>query len=546
MSSFQLPKLLEHQEIVSEFIVTRANSGVFLGVGGGKTNTVLASLFKARPQGHILVVAPKNIARSTWLDEIDKWSYPIRTKSLIVNEQDKLLNRKQRLALYEQIPTDPPTMYFINQDLIDDLVKNMPVIKMQNGRTPSGRIRYKQSIQWPFATIVIDESQGFKNPSSTRFKALTKIQSAVERMILLTGTPTPNGLLDLWAQVYLLDQGQALGQKFSEYRERYFTADMFVDGRAVRWKINGASAEAEIYAKIKHLVMSAKNVTLPLPPVSYTEYKVRMDPDLHQAYKDFATQSVLDIIPQGTSKPEAREIIAANAGALRTKLLQFASGTLYLDEFDDSGNRVEIEDTQLTTIKGKTTAYELLHSAKIEMLDYLIRNTGGSPTMVAYRYRSDQAELTRQLTKLGHTVETFDGSRAMVAKWNAGLIPIMLLQPASAGHGLNLQDGGHDLVWYTLPDSLEHWVQTNGRLYRIGQKHPVNISYLTTHGTLDTRQPAMLAIKQDAMDRLVDAVEIDSGNAHSMYASSQLLEELDAIAYENIEDEIGGLDNYPY
>ena len=237
---------MPHQQQAVDFIASRQASGVWLGVGSGKTVTALSALQHIRPIGHILVIAPVAIARSTWLDEIEERGFNIRTRSLIVDERDRKLNKRARLERIRQVFTDPPTMYFINQDLISrspdkrckvchgdglkgractacqtGLVDQMPVQKI---RGPDGKFR--DTIIWPFQTVIIDESQEFKSHASIRFKGLKKVRPAITKFIELTGTPAPNGLEDLWSQIYLLDQGQALGATITEFRCRWFTPKM--------------------------------------------------------------------------------------------------------------------------------------------------------------------------------------------------------------------------------------------------------------------------------------------------------------------------------
>jgi len=475
--TFTMPTLLPHQEVVRDWIIRNPKCGIFLTMGGGKSLCTLSALAHVRPAGHILVVAPINIARSTWVDEIDKWGFPLRAQSLIVDDRDRKLSRAQRLQRYEEIWNSSPTMYFINVDLIKDLIDNMP----------TQRINGKKTIMWPFQTVIIDESQTLKGYDGVRFKALKKIAPATVRFIELTGTPTPNGLEDLWSQMYLLDGGLALGENITAYRTRYFEPDLVMQGQVKRWKPR-PGAEQEIYARVKHKVMSAQNTSIPMPEVSIDDVSIVLDKDALEAYKDFSKELVLDLADPDPKNPGTITITADNAAILYGKQLQFASGTLYTD---DEHN------------------YAVIHQEKLAMADYLIRNNGGSPVLIAYRFKSQRDQLMKYLGDAGHAVETFSGSRDMISRWNAGTIPVMLLQPASAGHGLNLQDGGHTLIWYSLPDSLEHYQQTNARLARMGQQHPVQIWRLITKGTRDEKMPAMLERKDLVQRGLLDAVQVE-------------------------------------
>ncbi|MFD4946617.1 SNF2-related protein [Streptomyces sp. NPDC058409] len=600
--------LMPHQQQIHDFLVDNPFAGAWLGVGAGKTLTTLRVLQTVRPMGHILVIAPVAIARSTWIDEIEKWGFPIRTKSLIVNDNDKKLSKKKRLERFREVFTDPPTMYFVNQELLTqpsqgtrlitpapstaagpaispeaaeildlvqargplsrdeliteyrDLVTSNPgnpipakskihiwiqelfrsalvTREVHDCRTCAGAgcaecrlglvdqmpvqdINGQKTIIWPFQTVIIDESQGFKSHGSQRFKALKQVRPAMKRLIELTGTPSPNGLHDLWSQVYLLDEGRALGQNITVFRDRWFVPKM-VPGTTTpaKW-IPTANAEAEIHQAISHLVMSAQNTSLQLPALTIQDVNVTLPPDLLQAYKEFKRDLVLDVVrtytdDDGKLMQSVESIIAENQAVLTSKLMQFASGTLYTADPDDPAT------------KGR---YQVIHDKKIEMTEYLARNSGGEPVLIAYHFKSDKEQLLTRLRKAGFDAQGFDGSRDMVRRWNAKQIPVMLLHPAAAGHGLNLQHGGSTLIWYTLPFSLEHYLQTNGRLYRTGQTKPVTIHRLIAKGTQDERMPSVLAGKQQVQDDLIEAVSGD------FVAEQALLAALEEEIREDLND----------
>ena len=561
---------MPHQQQAVDFIASRPASGVWLGVGAGKTITALSALQCIRPIGHILVIAPVAIARSTWLDEIEERGFNICTRSLIVDERDRKLSKKQRLERIRQVFTDPPTMYFINQDLITrspdkrckvchgnglkdgvctacqtGLVDQMPVQKL---RGPDGKLR--DTIIWPFQTVIIDESQEFKGHDSHRFKALKMVRPAITRFIELTGTPAPNGLEDLWSQIYLLDQGQALGATITEFRRQWFTPKM-IPGQTVPvgWDPN-PGAEQQIHQAISHLVMSAQNTAVVLPPLTIENVHVKLPAHLMDAYKAFKRELVIEVVNEAAQRkaeraydqwvqhspqPEAqvirdhlatltgpalsdayekfkagmiqdflqdpdaqliKTVIAENQAVLTSKLMQFASGTLYTADPDDPST------------KGQ---YEILHDEKIQMAEYLIRNNGGDPMLVAYHFKSDREQLMLKLNKAGIKAEIFDGSREMTQRWSNKQIQVMLIHPASAGAGLNLQHGGSTMIWYTMPFSLKHYLQTNGRLFRTGQTMPVRIYQLITKGTQDERMPVVLQTKELTQDRLIRAVDVEQG-----------------------------------
>lgn len=435
--------------LINDYIVTH------------NTRITLSALYDLNPTGHVLVIAPINIAKSTWIDEIKKWNMPLRYKSLILNEKGKKLTRKKRLELYEQVLNEPPTIYFINRDLVADLVENCPV---RNGHKI-----------WAFPNVIIDELQSFKSYSSERFKALQKVRPCIQRLIGLTGTPTPKGLMDLWAEIYLMDQGQRLGKNITTYRNTFFFPGRRVNNIPVEW-IPKPNAEDYIHNAISDIVISMKNTNLTLPPV-YNDINVYMDPDEEDVYKRMMRDKVLEVAP-------GQKIMAANAAVLTAKLSQMASGALYID---NKHNFVKI------------------HTKKLEICEYIINNTG-SPVLIAYHFQSDKAMLLEYLKKAGINVKAFDGSPNMIYEWNAGKIPVMLLQPASAGHGLNLQDGGHTLIWYTIPWSLEEYLQTNARLHRQGQQHTVVIHHLLTYGTIDHKILASIKKKDMSQQALLEAV----------------------------------------
>lgn len=462
--------LHEYQIQAKNFIIQHRYSGLFLDVGMGKSLITLAALSEL-PKAHTLILAPKVIARATWMDEIQKWKAPLKYRSLIVNKNDKQLNKKQRHEAYEQVLHDPPMVYFLNRDLIADCVNYY--LKNHNNT-------------WPFEYVIIDESQGFKSPQSTRFKALKKVRPAIYRLVELTGTPTPNGLMDLWSQIYLLDQGYNLGKNITTYRRNFFIPVRYYHNFPVKWnpiKRDNYDAEKDIYQRIKPFVISMKNTKLKLPPVTYAKDKVFMTPDEEKIYNQMAKKFVLQVSP-------TMEVTAKNKGVLSNYLSQMASGSLYVD---------------------KNQSFVKIHDQKLERTQYIIDNTP-SPVLVVYHYKSDLKMLTDFFRNNKQPYVIFDGSPELIKKWNDGKIPVLLLQPASAGFGINLQKGGHTIIWYTLPLSLEQYIQTNGRLARQGQKYPVVIHQLITNKTVDERILYSLHHKDLSQTTLMNAVQftIDS------------------------------------
>ena len=473
--------LHSYQQYAMQFVKSHPYCGLFLEMGLGKTSIVLEALWELNPPCHVLIIAPKTIARCTWENEIDKWQMNIRTKSLLVNQNGKDLTRKKRIELYNSIPTNQnPTVYFINREKITDLVKHFPDKK------------------WPFPIVIIDESQSFKAYNTARFKALKSVRPYIHRLVLLTGSPAPNGLMDLWSQIYLLDMGKRLGINITRYRNVFFNPGRVVNGYPIEWYPkpyiigndgrplcdeygNLLPAKEVIYRQIDDLVISMKNTYIKLPSITYHNMMGKMTTDEYDMYKTMMKNSVIDI-------DQDTQIEAVNAAVLSAKLSQMASGALYTEP--------------------KKGEFAVIHKQKLEMAEYLVRNTD-SPVIIAYHFRSDKEMLLNHFQNLPTPVpcEVFDGSPEMERRWNQKQIPVMLIQPASCGFGLNLQEGGHTLIWYTIPWSLEHYEQTNARIYRQGQKEPVIIHHLMMEKTIDTKILKAIEKKDLSQQELLSAIE---------------------------------------
>lgn len=481
-------QLHDYQETAKNFILNHPKCGLFLDMGLGKSLITLSALDQLNPNHHVLVIAPINIARSVWIDEIHKWDFKLRYKSLIVNDRDVKLTKKARHQRYMEALTEPPTIYFLNRELVPDLVD----FYVNHRKDSKRKAQFVYPEGWIFKTVIIDELQSFKSHSAERFHALKCIQPCIERFIGLTGTPTPNGLMDLWSQIYLMDQGQRLGHTITAYRKQYFMEGMIVNGYPVSWNpLPGA--EEQIYESIRDLVMSAENTNLNLPDCIFRDIMVHMDASEQKLYKEFMQSYVLEF-------GQEQEVTAANAAVLSSKLSQIASGAIYLDNENETA---------------KTKEYKIIHEKKLEMLKYLIDNTNKS-VLVAYHFKSDKDMILNYFKKIKHPdpVIVFDGSADMIKRWNEGTIPILLVQPASAGHGLNLQYGGHTLIWYTLSWSLEEYQQTNKRLHRQGQTEPVTIYHLLTEKTIDDKILNALKQKDLTQQTLLDAVQITIQDFH--------------------------------
>lgn len=457
-----------YQKQIVEFAVNTPACGLFLPCGAGKTLITLTTLTRIRPNGHTLIVGPKPVVRATWIDEINKWNLPFRTKSLVVNNNGKTLTRKKREERFEELMHEPPTTCFINAENVPKLVD------------------YFKKKPWPFPIVVLDEAQMFKSPSSRRFKALMSVRNQIARIIELSGTPTPNSLEDLWALIALLDGGARLGPNITTYRTTYFTpGNIIVNNFPATWNLR-PGWDRYIYQAIRDIVVSLPTNNVRLPECTINDEYVEMTKEEMTLYREMKKECVLEIqqsYPDGSFTTS--EIIAANAAVLSSKLQQMASGTLYTDR---EGN------------------YACLHDHKLHRTLDIIQQAG-SPVLIAYQFRCDERRIREYLNSQGIAAQTFDGTPEMVRRWNEGDIPAMLLHPASAGHGLNLQTGpGSTIIWYTQPWSLEEYIQTNARIHRQGQTKPVIIHRLICKNTVDKKIIERLSMKNQTQNSLIEAV----------------------------------------
>lgn len=469
-------KLHDYQEYCKNRIIRQRAIGLFMDCGTGKTLTTLSALNELQLPHHVLIIAPKTIAKSTWTDEIKKWGFNLRTISLVVDKKGRDLTKKKRHALYSEIENNPPSIYIISRDVLTDLIENTPI--------------------WYFPTVVIDEIQGFKNHASVRFKALKKIRPHIWKLIGLTGTPQPNGLMDLWAPMYLIDEGASLGKNITKYRNTYFNPNphILVNGYPVKWDPK-PGAENFIHQVIKPWVVSVKNTAIKLPPLIEKNTYVEMSDFEMKDYNKFKREKVFDIT---SIEGDIDTIIAQNAATLAGKLHQLASGFLYKDR--------ELWESP------KIPEYYSIHKRKLDALEHII-NTSSGNILILYHYTADLINIKEKLTQLGFkegmtqpNFQVFDKSGLMQQQWNNKEINIMLLQPQSAGHGINIQHGGYTLIWYSIPTSLEMYQQANARLYRQGQTHTTFIHNIITKDTIDEKFLANLERKASEQESLKDAV----------------------------------------
>lgn len=421
------------------------------GLGTGKTVTTLTAvdrlLHDELEDGPVLVIAPKRVAENTWSKEADKWEHlrHLRVSRVMGTAAER------RAAL-----SAPADLYVVNREnvvwLVDELGKS-----------------------WRFPVVVIDELSSFKSAQAKRFKALRRVRGRIRRIIGLTGTPRPNGLEDLWAELYLLDQGARLGRTLTAFRRDYLTPDR-MSGHIVYSYRPQEGAEAKVYDLIADICMSIKKEdVLSLPGQIYEDVEIPCPPALLRQYKQFERDKVLECLD------DDGEIIAGNAAALTNKLLQFANGAIY----DEDGKVHE------------------LHAAKLDALEELLEEAGGEPVLLLYAYKHD-ADRIRQRIKC----RALDTPQDM-DDWNAGKIPVALAHPASIGHGLNLQEGGHITVWFGLPWSLELYQQANERLNRPGQRHVCRVYHLILNGTHDRRVLQSLKNKDRGQEGALNALRLE-------------------------------------
>ncbi len=435
-----------------QHILDTSHCGLFLEMGLGKTVSTLTAIdtliFEELEIDTVLVIAPKRVVESVWAEEIHKWDHLKRLKAVkIIGDQSQRISAVKTKA----------HIYLISRDNIAWLCGHFGGVL-------------------PYSVLVIDELSSFKNPQAVRFKALRKAQPSFHRVIGLTGTPAPNGLIDLWSQIYLLDRGDRLGKFITAYREVYFKPDK-KNGSIVYSYALKKENEAAIHDKIKDICisMSAKDY-LDLPGRITNIVKIDMPADIRKKYDDFERDKVLELV----SASQDDVIPALSAAALSNKLLQFANGAVY----DEDG------------------IAHVFHDLKIDALKEIIEEAGGKPVLIAWTFRSDLVRLKEAIKGLRELKDNRD-----INDWNAGKIPVLAMHPASGGHGLNLQAGGHIIVWFGQNWSLELEQQFNARLDRQGQEQTVIIHKLVMNGTIDQDVIRALESKNDTQQELMEAVK---------------------------------------
>ncbi len=445
-----------YQHTAVDHIIDNTHNALFLEMGLGKTVSTLTAakrlMFEELEISSVLVVAPKRVAESVWDAEAEKWEHlnGLTFSKIIGNEKER------RKALQKKAD-----IYLISRDNIAWLCG------LYGGQ------------MLPYGMLVIDELSSFKNPKSVRFKALRAVQPSFKRVVGLTGTPAPNGLIDLWSQVYLLDRGERLGKFIGNYRDNYFKPDKRNGAIVFNYKLSPDS-EARIHNKISDICMSMKAADyLDLPGRVDNIIKLKFPASLQKQYNDFEREQVISLF---SDLGEDKEISAVNAAALSNKLLQFANGAIY------DGDKVA----------------HVVHNLKIEATKELIEDANGKPVLIAWTYRSDMHRLKEALKKYNPRELKTDQD---IKDWNEGKIQVLMMHPASGGHGLNLQAGGNIIVWFGHTWSLELVQQLDARLDRQGQKNVVVINKLVAMGTEDETVIKAQETKGITQSGLMEAVK---------------------------------------
>ena len=452
--------LHDYQEVTKDFIIRTPYAAVILDMGMGKTATTLSAvnelMFDRFEVTKVLVIAPLRVANTVWSDEIEQWS------ELRHLRYSKIVGTPKQRKVALQKDAD---IYIVNRENLPWLVEQC-------------------SPYFKWDMVVIDELSSFKSWQSKRFKAFMAMRPYMKRVVGLTGTPSSNGLMDLFAEFKVIDGGERLGRFIGEFRSRYFEEGRR-NGNIVYEYIPMDYAECQIQDKISDITISMKALDyLDMPELISTKKLVRMTEKEKEKYSQFKKEYVLSVL-------DGLEVTAANAASLTNKLVQLSNGAVYSDDH--------------TVVP--------LHEQKLDALEDILESANGEPVLVAYWFKHDLARIIGRLEKLkvkNRVLKTEEDIR----EWNKGNVSVGLLHPAGAGHGLNLQKGGHHLVWFCLTWSLELYQQTNARLWRQGQEsETVVIQHIVTEGTIDEEILKALENKDAQQERLIEAVKAQVGGA---------------------------------
>lgn len=449
-----------YQTRLKDFIIDNPYAFLTVDMGLGKTVTTLTAIQELKDTyveiSRVLVIAPKSVAENTWTSECAKWDHLAHLRVSVV-----MGTETQRIKAL----TTPADIYVINRDNVAWLVS--------------------AQMGWPFDTVIIDESSSFKNPQARRFKALRKVRPRIRRLILLTGTPSPNGHMDLWAQMWLIDMGKRLGKNLTTFRTRYFKPGRSNGHVVYDWHLRPGAAD-EISELMSDVTVSLKAEDwLEVPDLIETDIRIALSPQEMRTYKQFERDQIMSM--------DGRDIEALTAAALANKLLQYTGGAMY--------------DTEHGWVP--------FHDAKMRALEDIIETAGDEPVLVFYQFKHELARLQERFKPLQPV--TFSGEPDILRDWNSGRIRLLLCQPASVQYGLNMQSGGHIIVWYTPTWNLEQYQQANARLHRQGQERPVLCYRLICEGTVDNRVVDAVAGKDSAQESLLRMIrEICAENCNKM------------------------------
>lgn len=436
-----------YQREALQFLIDNPAAGLFQDMGMGKTVTVLSYLDVLKNDylelGKCLIIAPKRVAEDTWPTEIRKWKHLENLSFIEIRGTPK--QRQEAL-------TRDADLYIITRDLIAWLVDYL-------------------NTDWMFDTVILDELSSFKSHQSQRFKKLRTVRPRINRIVGLTGTPAPNGYMDLWSQIFLLDRGERLGKTITEFRRNYFHA--WLRPSFTEYEIK-EGAQTIIDKQIEDICLSMKAQDyLPMKEPTYIDRVVDLSVKERRIYNKMERDALIELEGEGV-------ITALSAAAVSNKLLQLANGAIY----DENKKAIEIHDKKLQTLE------ELIEEAK------------GEPVLVFYSYKSDVARIQARIPE-ARKLET----EKDISDWNAQKIPVMVAHPASAGHGLNLQQGGSIIIWFGLPWSLELYLQANARLFRQGQTKAVRIYHLITNDTMDGEVIKALQVKNTTQEQLLNSLK---------------------------------------
>lgn len=443
----------DYQTRAIDWCLNHPRCGLFLPMGAGKTVITLSAISKLKQKGEVnkvLIIAPVRVARTTWPAEIKKWDH---TKSLTYSLIDGDAKKRTR-ALEKEAD-----IYIIGKELVVWLCETV-------GKN------------WPFDMVVVDELSTFKNPQTQRFKALKKQVKKFKRFIGLTGTPAPRGIPDLWSQIYLIDAGTRLGKSIGSFRKTYLIPERSNGYIVYSWAVR-VGAQKEIEEKIGDVVMSLdSNECVELPDINYINVSIVLPKTVKKRYDKFKKDLVLELA--------TTDISASNLGVLCGQLLQFTSGQIYTHD--------------------PSLPVETIHDEKLKALNDILTSANGEPVIVYYYYKHEKERIMTLLKSKKLRVSCLDDEKD-VERWNNHDLDVLLLHPASAGHGLNLQAGGSVIIWFTLPNfNLELYQQANARLYRQGQTEKVRVYHLLVEDSIDVDMMNALEKKEVTQSTLLDAL----------------------------------------